>query len=288
MNWPVRLSNNADEEIKKANHPHIRSFTVGFYPSLVPMKLPPEARWEVCTPEFAKNFTGVGYFFAREIHAKQKIPIGIIHSSVGASAAEAWTSGAALRKDMPMDFKDRLADLESAAAVGGPNGDFFGDLERWTAKVDPHSAKKKYASAPNLDTKDWLDIAVPKSWHEAGLKDHSGLAWFRHSIDIPESWAGKDLSLGLSIIHEIDLVWLNGVLIGSKQIPGAARTYLVDAKLVKPGKNLLAAAIVGKAGPAGFCAAPNNMVLRPALNLGKDLVRLSGTCRRRRPSRARI
>ena len=28
------------------------------------MKLPPPARWEVCKPEFARNFSGVGYFFA--------------------------------------------------------------------------------------------------------------------------------------------------------------------------------------------------------------------------------
>ena len=46
MNWPVRLSNNAEVEVKNANHKHIRSFTVNFFPSLVPMKLPPEAKAE--------------------------------------------------------------------------------------------------------------------------------------------------------------------------------------------------------------------------------------------------
>lgn len=83
MNWPVRLANHAEDEVKQANVPEIRSFTVSFYSSLVPMKLPPPAKWEICTPEFARNFTAVGYFFARQIHATQKIPIGIIHSSAG-------------------------------------------------------------------------------------------------------------------------------------------------------------------------------------------------------------
>ena len=93
MNWPLRLTMNAEEEVKQANYPEIRSFTVNFFSSLVPMKLPPPASWEVCTPEFARNFTAVGYFFAREIHKTQKVPIGIIHSSAGATAAEVWTSG---------------------------------------------------------------------------------------------------------------------------------------------------------------------------------------------------
>ena len=277
MNWPVRLSLNAEEEVKQANYPAIRSFTVNFYSSLVPLKLPPEARWEVCTPEFARNFTGVGYFFAREIHAQQKVPIGIIHSSAGATAAEAWTSGAALSQQMPFDFPQPLAELEKAVSEAGSNYDFFQELEKWTAQVDPQSARQKYTSDPNLDTKDWLDLEVPKPWQEAGLKEFNGMVWFRHWIDIPEKWNGKDLSLVLSIINDNDIVWFNGTMVGSKQIPGNIRTYLVDAKLVKPGKNLLTAVVVNKAGPGGFCSGPSNMVIRPATNPGNELVRLQGT-----------
>jgi len=137
MNWPVRLSLNAEEEVKAANHPEIRSFNVGFYPSLVPMKLPQPAQWEQCTPEFARNFTGVGYFFAREIQKSQRIPIGIIHSSVGATYAEAWVSGEALRKQMPHDFGELLDAVDLGAAAGGENFDYFGAIEKWTATVDP-------------------------------------------------------------------------------------------------------------------------------------------------------
>ncbi|MBJ7344558.1 MAG: hypothetical protein JHD09_04695 [Gemmataceae bacterium] len=277
MNWPVRLSNNAEVEVKNANHTHIRSFTVNFFPSLVPMKLPPEAKWEMCTSEFAKNFTGVGYFFARELNEKIKVPIGIIHSSVGASAAEAWTSGSALRKQMPDDFKDRLNELDMTSSAYGSNFDFFQALEKWTAKVDPQSAKEKYTSNPNLDTSSWVDIEVPKPWNETGLKDHNGLVWFRNTIDIPESMKGKDLSLNLSVINDADIVWFNGTVVGSKQIPGNTRTYLLDSNLVKAGKsNLLVVAIVNNASPRGFCSQPTNMNIRPASNPGKDIVALKG------------
>ncbi|GDY23691.1 9-O-acetylesterase [Verrucomicrobiota bacterium] len=284
MNWPVRLSQNAEEEVKAATNANIRSFTVNFYSSFAPEQLPPAARWEPCTPEFAKNFTAVGYFFAREIQAKVGVPIGLIHSSAGATAAEAWVSAEALRRDMPYDFRERLDELDKTNAFFGANFEFFRAVEQWTAKVDPPSAAKEYASDPNLDTSDWLDIAVPKPWEETGiaeLKDFDGMVWFRHTVDIPATWSGKDLLLVLSVVHDADVVWFNGTVLGSKGTPGL-RNYLVDASLVKPGKNLLAAAIVNAKGPGGFCSHASNITLRPAVNPGTNQVRIAGTWKAKR------
>ncbi len=281
MNWPVRLSTNGEEEAKQANNPEIRSFTVSHFPSLVPEKLPPPAKWEPCSPEFVRNFSGVGYFFAREIQKTQKVPIGIIHSSAGATAAESWVSAETLRKVMPYDFKDRLDEREQLLASFGADFDYFRALEQWTAAVDPESGKKHYISDPDLKTDDWLDISVPKAWEETGveaLKDFDGFVWFRHTFDVPESWTGKDLVFDLSVINDLDVVWLNGKLIGSKQL-GGIRSYAVDAKLVKPGKNLLVAAILNhkEKGPGGFCSGPNNIGIRAAKNPGNERLKIAGT-----------
>ncbi|NBY01534.1 MAG: 9-O-acetylesterase, partial [Planctomycetes bacterium] len=167
-------------------------------------------------------------------------------------------------------------ELDKTSSAFGSNFDFFQALEKWTAKVDPQSARENYISNPNLDTSSWMDIEVPKPWNEAGLKDHNGLVWFRNTIEIPESMKGKDLSLNLSIINDVDIVWFNGTLIGSKQIPGNTRTYLLDSNLVKVGKNLLVVAIVNNASPSGFCSQPANMNIRPAANPGKDIIGLKG------------
>lgn len=118
---------------------------------------------------------------------------------------------------------------------------------------------------------------MPKPWQETDIKDHQGLVWFRHFLDIPETWKGKDLALSLSVINDFDIVWFNGKIIGSKQIAGAIRTYTIEANLVKPGKNLLVAAIVSKKEPSGFCSNPSNMTLRPLTISGKDVINLAGT-----------
>lgn len=286
MNWPVRLSNDAEAEVAAANHPTIRSFTVSFFPSVVPQKLPPPAKWEPCTPEFAKNFTGVGYFFAREINRTQNVPIGIIHSSVGATYAEVWVSREALARDMPYDFPDQLAEaaewakLEGAGAEGtehaGTMFDYFAAMEHWIAAHDPTSATKKYASAVDLDVSDWQDVEVPKPWAETSLGDFLGLAWFRTQVEVPEHWAGDDLKLQFSVVRGTDLVWFNGTLVGASQMNGV-KTYTIDRKLVRPGKNLLVTAIVSREGPSGFTTSPQHLSLTRLGKPGDERVRIAGT-----------
>ena len=260
MNWPVRLSRNAEEEIKQANHPEIRSFTVGFLPALVPVTVPLPAAWETCTPEHAGNFTAMGYYFARELYKVEKIPIGIIHSSKGATAAEVWISADGIHKYMPHDFHAPLDRL--ARDIGDPPRDYFQAVEQWAATVDPASAQQHYTSAPDLTTNDWQNIPVPKPWKEAGLTNFNGLVWFRTSVEIPDAMAGKPLALALSQISGNDITWFNGRLVGVTQMSSHPRKYQIDGEWVKPGKNLLVVAVVSTNASAGFCGEGRNMTVR--------------------------
>jgi sialate O-acetylesterase len=42
------------------------------------------------------DWTGVGYFFARELNARLGVPVGLINASWGGTVVEAWTSRQAL------------------------------------------------------------------------------------------------------------------------------------------------------------------------------------------------
>ncbi|MEQ6121447.1 sialate O-acetylesterase [Reichenbachiella sp. MALMAid0571] len=82
--------NNAKEEIANSDYPNIRLFHVE--------KATSDSRqedltgaWTVCGTETMKTFSGTAYFFGRELHKKLDIPIGLIHSSWGGTAAEVWT-----------------------------------------------------------------------------------------------------------------------------------------------------------------------------------------------------
>lgn len=108
MEWTVRSSSNAADEIKAGSHPQIRMIKVGRNPSEKPLEdfqfvpIPKDATsgWAIASPETVADFSAVGYFFARKLNAELQVPVGIINTSWGGTIAEAWTSREALEADL--------------------------------------------------------------------------------------------------------------------------------------------------------------------------------------------
>lgn len=109
MGWTVKKSNNAYEEIKKANLPSIRFFHIPNTMAWEPQR-DVNARWQVCTPETVASKSAVAYFFGRELLEKLDVPIGLIISAWGGSGAQAWidkeTAGKEGHKDI-VDWYDK-------------------------------------------------------------------------------------------------------------------------------------------------------------------------------------
>jgi sialate O-acetylesterase len=55
--------------------------------------------WQVASPETVGKFSGIGYYFARSLHQKLGVPVGIIQATYGATPAQAWTSLETLETD---------------------------------------------------------------------------------------------------------------------------------------------------------------------------------------------
>jgi sialate O-acetylesterase len=98
---------NAEQEAAGAVYPLIRQFQVKRGKALEPLDdvLPAGDqsswlnKWVPCSPSTVKSFSGTGYFFGREVHLTQGVPVGLIHSSWGGTAAEAWTRRCRLESD---------------------------------------------------------------------------------------------------------------------------------------------------------------------------------------------
>jgi len=135
MEMAVRSSMNFDEEKAAANFPQVRHFLVKKNPQDAPVG-DVSGSWQPTTPETVGGFTAVGYFFGRELHQKLNVPVGLIHTSWGGTAAELWTSKPVLEanptlKPIVDNFSKRLenyekqleaypAAVEKAKAAGKP------------------------------------------------------------------------------------------------------------------------------------------------------------------------
>ncbi len=108
MAMEVESCLNPETELAAADFPQIRQFQPRRVKAAAPLQdLPaPDSadagwlcRWEAATPETAAHFTGVGFFFARELHQKLGVPVGIINSAWGGTACEAWTPLGTIESD---------------------------------------------------------------------------------------------------------------------------------------------------------------------------------------------
>ena len=99
MEWPMTKVLNPETEIDMSkNFPNLRLFTVANNASPQPLEdFANVTPWSVCGPDSVKSFSGVAYFFGRELSKElDNIPIGLINSSWGGTRCEAWTARSAL------------------------------------------------------------------------------------------------------------------------------------------------------------------------------------------------
>lgn len=85
-----------ENEAAEADYPQIRHFRTG----LGALDAPADdvrGEWIICTPETVRDFTAVGYFFAKNLTAaRDGVPVGLVNSSVGATGGASWLSREAL------------------------------------------------------------------------------------------------------------------------------------------------------------------------------------------------
>ena len=128
MEWPVARSDLAEREIATANFPLIRHVKVEHTVAPAPADTAKTTGWLAATPQTVGAFSGVAYFFARELQPKLAVPIGLVNASWGGTPVEAWMSPAALAADPAFrvvdarweqtlaEFPARQAGFESADA----------------------------------------------------------------------------------------------------------------------------------------------------------------------------
>jgi sialate O-acetylesterase len=210
MEWTVSVSQDPAKEIAEANYPEIRLFHVAKQFAREPrVTLKEKAHWEVCSPDTISTFSAVAYFFGREIHKKLNVPVGLIESAWGGTAAESWTSLQELEK-MP-ELAESLKKFKESPPDSEQIANYEKALEQWHEELKGKDAGlaggKPVWADRDTTTGDWKKMEVPGFWEKSGLAGFDGAVWFRRELELPASWAGKPLELNLGKIDDSDITY---------------------------------------------------------------------------------
>lgn len=94
---------NEKEEMAAANYPEIRVFDTAYTPTDDPQEKV-DGTWELVSPATIGHISAAAYFFGRELYQKYKVPIGLVTTAYGGSAAEAWISRPAMEAHPNLKF----------------------------------------------------------------------------------------------------------------------------------------------------------------------------------------
>ncbi len=268
MEFMVKSVTDAVTEIAGANYPQIRHFNVPKDISPFPKDELKEGHWDVCSPETVGDFTAVGYFFAREIFNKIKIPIGLINATWGGTVVETWTSKNALEHSD--DFKDIIAAISSfnqGSLLEAKKKASEKDLSLLTKKIESLQGSVNNLNDVdqwmNADYNDsnWPHMKLPGLWENQveGLKNLDGSVWFRKDFTLGREEEGQPAKIHLAMIDDNDFTYINGVLVGSTFVWNKQRIYEVPGKVLKSGKNVVAIRAIDGGGGGGIYGNPADM-----------------------------
>lgn len=231
---------NKEEEIINANYSGIRFRVVDNVTSIIPVDDIIQKDWKVCNTQNAPFFSAVAYFFARSLHVDQKVPVGIIVASRGATGIETWMS------------KDRLiTHPDFAAALHKRNEDsaHWNEYVRKSLKAETDRdivAKNSFnglkLGVPQLAFNDtgWVKTQFPLSSAKMGYGNYWGLIWLRKTFELTKSGMKNEQRLFLPIKDQNDHVYLNGIELAQGVSKWKDKSVLIPKGLLKEGKNILA------------------------------------------------
>ena len=99
MEFLMRQAATADQDLPHADNDHIRLLMVKKSAVDYPQEDIGSEGWTASTPESAKEFSAVAWYFAREIEQREHVPVGVIASTWGGTPVEAWVRMEALGED---------------------------------------------------------------------------------------------------------------------------------------------------------------------------------------------
>ena len=233
MEWIVRNTSAAAAARARPADAGIRVFTVARTPKAAPAE-DVQGSWKLASPATVDGFTAAGYFFAHALRAEIKQPVGIIHTSIGGTRAEAWgprgmydaqpeAKGWQEKEDKGVADRVAKAKTDPKAQTVWSNGPHM----NWNGMVAPlvgYSFKgalwyQGESNAGQAAAYRWILGDMIKAWHKAWGREFPFII-----VQLPRFMAKKPVAVedgGWPVIRE-SMEWI------ADHVPGAMMSVNID------------------------------------------------------------
>ena len=206
--------------------------------------------WKSVTPESVLDFSAVGYFFARELYKRYRIPIGLISTAVGGTPIEAWISEESL-KDFKR-FDEQILKCKDSEYVIKKQKEDDDRINNWYNKINVQDEGINKWSDYDLDDSSWKEFVIPGMWRDTALNKVNGAVWFRKEFYLPKNFSDINVKLYLGSIIDADETYINGVLVGKTEYRYPPREYSFNSNILKEGRNIVVMRVISSTGIGGF------------------------------------
>lgn len=223
---------NSEKEIAGANYPNIRFLNIQRKESFVPVEEVINNGWKVCNPDNVKWLSAVGYFFAKELHKKLGLPVGLIVSSYGGSPVQSWIPESVVKGNSlyAAENAERLAELKASE-----NSE--------EAYVKAMSAWLEQSAVGGFGG-NGVELVLPVNLEKSHVGNHMGQFSLSKEIIAKD---GESLHFNLGTMDDYGQVYFNGEKVWEELRNSKSYSQVVfdiPASKVKAGKNVIEARIV--------------------------------------------
>lgn len=235
------------KDVDEKEYEYIRQFKIPInYNFHQPCEQIPDGSWAKAVGAEKLVFGATGFFFAKQLYEKTKVPIGLVQTAV---------SGAPIEAFLPKE-------LQAKEIVDGKQTMYQSLLNKTSKELEEHLKKERKAEQEWLEElasvdeglksewqkqdqplTDWTYCQLPGIIKEEALEGTSGTVWFCKDIVVEEE-CEQDIIMNLGLIIEADDTYVNGVLVGQTSFQYPSRYYIIPKGVLRKGVNRITVRVI--------------------------------------------
>lgn len=227
MELPVMRTLDVTEKVVAASdYPLIREFAVPMvYDFTGPIKELTGGEWKQASGQPLLSFGAAGFFMARALYEKYRVPIGLVRAAIGGTPIQAWCSEETIRE--LSEFAGEIELCRKAGYIEGIQKQEEKEQKEWYEQAGQFAEVPLGASG---------EITVPGLWEGTALSEFHGSLILEKEFYLDEV-SEDSARVYLGAIVDADKVYINGHPVGETGYRYPPRKYDFPAAYLKKGSN---------------------------------------------------